>query len=78
MPDGGRQSNVGMVALGDGSPIGGGWGTIHGSCTVASSRLAGVSAVDSWPTAGTMGGGCATTSSLSSVAGMAGGSTFVS
>ena len=77
MPDSGRRSNIGMVALGDGSLIGGGWGTIHGSCTVASSMLAGVSAVDSWPTVGTMGGGSATTSLLSSVAGTTGGSAFV-
>ncbi len=77
MPDAGRQSNVGMVALGDSSPIGGGWETIHGSCAVASSMLAGIPAVDSWPTAGTMGGGSAMTSSLSSVAGTAGGFTFV-
>ena len=77
MPDAGRQSNVGMVALGDGSPIGGDWGTIHGSCTVASSMLAGVSAADSWPTVGMAGSGSATTSSLPSVAGTTDESNFV-
>ncbi len=77
LPDSGRQSNVGMLALGDGSPIGGGWGTIHGSCVVASSMIAGKSTVDSWPTVGTAGGGSATTSSLPSVAGRTDGSTFV-
>ena len=66
-----------MVALRDGSPIGGGWGTIHGSCAMASSMLAGVSAVDSWPTVGTAGSGSTTTSSLPSVAGTTDGSTFV-
>ncbi len=79
MPDAGRGSNVGMVPLGDGSPIWGGLWTMCGSCAMASSWLARVSAVASWPSAGIMGGGSAMTSSLSSVAGStAGGSTFVS
>ncbi len=78
MPDAGKGSNVCMVPLGDGSPIWGGLGTMCGSCAMASSWLAGVSAVASWLAVGTMSGGSATTSSLSSVAGMAGGSTFVS
>ena len=66
-----------MVALGDSSPIGSGSGTIHSSCTVVSSMLAGVSAVDSWPTVVTAGSGSATTSLLPSVAGTTDGSTFV-
>ncbi len=65
------------MALGDGSPIGGGWGTIHGSYAVASSMLAGVSTVDSWPTVGMAGSGSAMTSSLPSVADRTDGSTFV-
>jgi hypothetical protein len=41
LPDSGRQSNVGMLAVGDGPPIGGGWGTIHGGCTLAFLMFAG-------------------------------------
>ncbi len=50
-----------------------------GGCAVASWQLAGGFSVVSWPSAVTMGGGSAATSSRSSMAGtMAGGSTFVS
>jgi hypothetical protein len=71
-------SNVSMVPLVDGSPIWGGLGTMCGSCAVASLWPAGESVVASWPSVGTMGDGSAVTSSLSSVAGTADGSTFVS
>ena len=64
-PDSARQSNVGMLAVGDGPPIGGGWGSIHGGC-----------AVDSLPTT-VADGGCATTSSPPNAAGATDKSTFV-
>ena len=51
MPDSGRQSNVGMLAVGDGPPIGGGWGTNHGGCALVFSMFVGKSVV-SWPTVG--------------------------
>ncbi len=64
LPDSGRRSNVGMLAVGDGPPIGGGWGSIHGGCAVVS-----------WPTVAD--GGCATTSSPPNAAGATDKSTFV-
>ncbi len=76
MPDSGRQSNVGMLAVGDDPPIGGDWGTIHGGCAVAFLMFAGKS-VDSRPTVGMTGGGSATTSPLPSAAGATDKSTFV-
>ncbi len=75
-PDSGRQSNVGMLAVGDGPPIGGVWGTIHGSCALAFSMFMGKSVV-SWPTVGSADGSSATTSSLPSAAGATDKSTFV-
>ena len=63
-PDSAIRSNVGMLAVGDGPPIGGGWGSIHGGCAVVSS-----------PTVAD--GGCATTSSPPNAAGATDKSTFV-
>ena len=57
-----------MLAVGDGPPIGGGWGSIHGGCALAFSMFVGKSVV-SWPTVGSADGGSATTSSLPSAAG---------
>ncbi len=63
-----------MLAVGDGSPIGGGWGSIHGGCALAFPMFVGKSVV-SWPTVAD--GGCATTSSLPNAAGATDKSTFV-
>jgi hypothetical protein len=65
-----------MLAVGDGPPIGGGWGTIHGGCALAFLMFVGKSVV-SWPTVGSADGGSATTSLLPSAAGATDISTFV-
>ncbi len=75
-PDSGRRSNVGMLAVGDGPPIGGSWGSIHSGCALAFLMFVGKS-VASWPTVESADGGCATTSSLPNAAGATDKSTFV-
>ncbi len=65
-----------MLAVGDVSQIGRGWGTIHGGCALAFLMFVGKSVV-SWPTVGLADGGSATTSSQPSAAGATDKSTVV-